>query len=75
MGPHSDVFKIEGSDSEDRISNMKAELFQLKLYQKVNIWIWTRDHCIMNPALYHWAKLIVIEKCCALNKYKDIDCN
>ena len=35
IGPQSDVFMIEASDSEDRISNMKAELFQLKLYQKV----------------------------------------
>ena len=39
IGPHSDVFMIDRSDSEDHISNMKAENFQLKLHQKVTIGI------------------------------------
>ena len=75
MGPHSDVFMIDGSDSEDRFSNMKAELFQLKFHQKVPTRIWTKDLRIWTPALYLWAKLIIIEMQCALKKYKDCDCN
>ena len=35
MGDHYDIFMIGGSNSEDHISNMKAELFQPKFHQKV----------------------------------------